>query len=100
MVHWHIIICGHSGINPYGKNNYLDTIELCSVIDEDAQNVDEETTMSDERFEVDIMLNVDLNNDWNKLIDGTLKLAYGTCKLSHLTTALQIVNLCGARLDK
>jgi hypothetical protein len=39
------------------------------------------------------MLNEGLKDDWNKLMEDASKPVYGTCKLSHLTTILLILNL-------
>lgn len=67
--------------------------EEATNIDEVAPNIDEEATMLDEGFEVDRMLNEGLNDDWDKLMEDTSKLVYDNCRLSHLTTILQILNL-------
>ena len=58
-----------------------------------APNIDEEETMLDEGVEVNRMLNEGLNDDWAKSMEDTLKLVYVHCKLTHLTTILQILNL-------
>jgi hypothetical protein len=50
-----------------------------------AQNIYEEVKMLDGRFEADIML--------NEGMDDVLKPMYANCKLSNLTTILQILNL-------
>jgi hypothetical protein len=39
------------------------------------------------------MLNEGLKDDWNEVDGGCFKTVYGTCKLSHLTTILLILNL-------
>jgi hypothetical protein len=62
-------------------------------IDEVAPNIDEEEIMLDEGFEVDRMLNEGLNDDWAKSMEDALKPVYANCKLSHLKTILQIINL-------
>ena len=91
---------GHSGISPWDYNYYEDMIELHSMrdeeapnIDEVAPNIDEDVRILDEGIEVDRMLNEGLNDDWNKLMEDSLKPVYENCKLSHLTTILQILNL-------
>ena len=47
----------------------------------------------DEGSKFDIMLNEGLNCDQNKLTGDALKPVYGTCKLSHLSTIILILNL-------
>ena len=98
---------GHSGISPSDYNYCEDMIELHSMRDEEAPNIDEETPnidevapnidedvrILDEGIEVDRMLNEGLNDDWNKLMEDSLKPVYENCKLSHLTTILKILNL-------
>lgn len=49
--------------------------------------------MFDEGFEVDRMLNEGLRDDWAKSMEDALKHVYSNCKLIHLTTILQILNL-------
>ena len=39
------------------------------------------------------MMNEGFKDDWQKLMEGALKLVYGTCKLSHLIAILLILNL-------
>lgn len=58
--------------------------------DKGTPNIYEEEIILDEGFEVDRMLKEGLNGVWNKLMEGTLKPMYGTCKLIHLTTIHQI----------
>ena len=100
MIYRHMIRYGNSGISPWAYNYYEDMIKCHTVrdeeatnIDEVAPNIDEEETMLDEGFEVDRMLNEGLNDDWAKSMDNSLKHVYANCKLSHLTTILQILNL-------
>ena len=49
--------------------------------------------MLDEGIEVNRMMNEGFKVDWQKLMKGTSKPMYGTCKLSHLITILLILNL-------
>ena len=49
--------------------------------------------MFDEGFDVDRMLDEGINDDWAKSMEDFLKPMYANCKLSHLTTILQILNL-------
>jgi hypothetical protein len=58
-----------------------------------APNIDEDATMLDEGVEVHRVLNEGLNDDWSNLMDASLKHVYVNCKLIHLTTILQILNL-------
>jgi hypothetical protein len=62
-------------------------------IDEEETNVDEHATMLDEGIEVDRMMNEGFKDDWKKLMEDASKPVYGTCKLSHLTTIVLILNL-------
>ena len=39
------------------------------------------------------MMNERFKDDWHKLMEDASKPVYGTCKLSHLTTILLILNL-------
>jgi hypothetical protein len=100
VIYRHMIRHGHSGIIPWDNNYYEDMIEVHSMRDEEvpnipevAPNIDEEATMLDEGVEVNRMLNEGLNDDWAKSMEDALKPVYANCKLSHLTTILQILNL-------
>ena len=93
VIYRHMIRFGHNGISPWAYNYYEDMIELKIVRDEGARKLDEVTEMFDEGFEVDRMLNEGLNDDWDKAMEDVLKPLYANCKLSHLMTILQILNL-------
>ena len=93
VIYRHMIRYGHSGISPWAYNYYEDMIELQTMRDEGETNINEEIEMFDEGFEVDRMLNEGLNDDWAKSMEDALKPIYANCKLSHLTTILQILNL-------
>jgi hypothetical protein len=100
VIYQHMIRHGNSGIRPWDNNYYEDMIELHRMKDEEvpnihevAPNIDEEETMLDEGVEVNRMLNEGLNDDWAKSMEDALNPMYGNCKLSHLTTILQILNL-------
>lgn len=92
VIYLHMIRYGHSGIISWDKNNYLDMVESHNMRNEKAPNIDEDATKLDKGFEVDRMLNEGLNSDWNKLMEDALKPMYGTCKLIHFTTILEILN--------
>jgi hypothetical protein len=100
VIYRHMIRHGHSGIIPWENNYYEDMIEVHSMRDEEvpnipevAPNIYEEATMLDEGVEVNRMLNEGLNDDWSKSMEDSLKIVYDNCKLSYLTTILQILNL-------
>lgn len=58
-----------------------------------APNIDEDAIMLDEVVEVHRMLNEGINDDWANSMEDALNSLYANCKLSHLTTILQILNL-------
>jgi hypothetical protein len=62
-------------------------------IDEEPTNANEHATILEEGIEVDRMMNEGFKNDWHKLMEDASKPMYGTCKLSHLTIILLILNL-------
>ena len=107
VIYNHIIRYGHSGRSPWADNYYEDMIDLQPVRDEDIKNIDkvaqntgeevtdidEEEEIFDEGIEVARMFEEGLNDDWAKSMEDILKPLYANCRLSHLTTILQILNL-------
>ena len=96
----HMLRFSHSGISPFPQNSYPNRIPLQIMRDveapnivEEATNADEHATILDEGIEVDIMMNEGFKDDWLKLMEDASKHVYGTCKLSHLTTIILILNL-------
>ena len=91
---------GHTGISPFPQNDYLDRLQLHSMRDVEVPNINDEATNTDgdfgtldEGIEVDRMLNEGFKDDWQKLMEDASKPVYDTCKFSHLTTILVLLNL-------
>ena len=95
----HMLRFGHSGISPFPQNSYPNRIPLQVTRDVEEPNIDEDATnanehaMLDEGIEVDRMMNEGFKDDWQKLLEDASKPVYGTCKLSHLSTIILILNL-------
>ena len=100
LIYRHMIRHGHSGVSPRNINYFEYMRQLRSMRDEEVPNltevathIDEDAKILDEGVEVHRMLNESLNNDWAKSMEDALKPVYVNCKLIHLKTILQILNL-------
>ena len=90
----------HRGIIPFPQNSCPDSKPFQITRDVEAQNIDKEVTHSDEEetilyegVEINRIMNGGFKDNWHKLMEDASKPMYGTCRLSHLTTILLILNL-------
>ena len=100
VIYEHMLKFAHIGIIPFPQNYYLDSLQLHSMRDVEVPKINEEATNKDgyfrtvdEGIEVDRMLNEGFKDDCQKLMEDASKHVYGTCKFSHLTTMLVLLNL-------
>ena len=100
VIYEHMLKFGHTGISPFPQNYYPDSLHLHSMRDVEVPNINDEATNTDgdfgtldEGIEVDRMLNEGFKDDWQKLMEDASKPVYDTCKFSHLTTILVLLNL-------
>ena len=91
---------GHIEIIPFPQNYYPNRLQLHSMRDVEVPNINKEATnidgyfeTLDEGIEVDRMLNEGFKDDWQKFMEDASKPVYDTCKFSHLTTILVLLNL-------
>ena len=96
----HILKFGHTMISPFPKNYYPYSLQFHNMRDVEVPNINDEETNTDgdfgtldEGIEVDRMLNEGFKDDWQKLMEDASKPVYDTCKFSHLTTILVLLNL-------
>ena len=100
VIYEHMLKFGHNVISPFPQNYYPDSLQLHSMRDVEVPNINEEETNTDgdfktldEGIEVDRMLNEGFKDVWKNLMEDASKPMYDTCKFSHLTTILVLLNL-------
>ena len=80
-------------MQPVRDEDVTNIDKVAQNTDEEVTNIDEEEEIFDKGIEVAIMFDEGLNDDWAKSMEDALMHVYVNCKLSHLSTILQILNI-------